>query len=95
MALDKNVSPDADTTLFFTRGSVGAVDGSIELPAGKIVEFLVGFANKVNIILNKIQDFLKVNLEMAIFTFDLENKISGFVRLKTWVLKPRFENPDS
>ena len=55
MALDKNVSPDADTTLFFTRGSVGAVDGSIELPAGKIVEFLVGFANKVNIILNKIQ----------------------------------------
>ena len=47
MALDKNVSPDADTTLFFTRGSVGAVDGSIELPAGKIVEFLVGFANKV------------------------------------------------
>ena len=51
MALDKNVSPDADTTLFFTRGSVGAVDGSIELPAGKIVEFLVGFANKVNIIL--------------------------------------------
>ena len=55
MALDKNVSPDADTTLFFTRGSVGAVDGSIELPAGKIVEFLVGFANKVNIILNNIQ----------------------------------------
>jgi hypothetical protein len=57
VALDKNVSPDADTTLFFTRGSVGAVDGSIELPAGKLVEFLVGFANKVNIILNKIVIF--------------------------------------
>ena len=58
MALDKNVSPDADTTLFFTRGSVGAVDGSIELPAGKIVEFLVGFANKVNIIFLLIRDMV-------------------------------------
>ena len=40
----------------------------------------------------------KVNLEMAIFGFDLENEISVCVRnweLKTWVLKPRFENPDS
>ena len=40
----------------------------------------------------------KVNLEMAIFGCDLENEISVCVRnwkLKTWVLKPRFENPDS
>jgi hypothetical protein len=35
----------------------------------------------------------KVNLEMAIFGFDLENEISVCVRnweLKTWVLKSRF-----
>ena len=35
---------------------------------------------------------------MAIFGFDLENEISVCVRnweLKTWFLKPRFENPDS
>ena len=40
----------------------------------------------------------KVNLEMDIFRFDLENKISVCVRnweLKTWVLKSRFENSDS
>ena len=40
----------------------------------------------------------KVNLEMTIFGCDLENEISVCVRnwkLKTWVLKPRFENPDS
>ena len=37
----------------------------------------------------------KVNLEMAIFRFDLENEISVCVRnweLKTWILEPRFEN---
>ena len=35
---------------------------------------------------------------MTIFSFDMENKISVCVRnwkFKTWVLKPRFENPDS
>ena len=40
----------------------------------------------------------RFDLEMAIFRFDLENEISVCVRnweLKTWVLKPRFENPDS
>merc|ERR1711971_372994 len=50
VALDKNVSPDADTTLFFTRGSVGAVDGSIELPAGKIVEFWSVLPTRVKMI---------------------------------------------
>jgi hypothetical protein len=41
---------------------------------------------------------IEVNPKMAIFGFDLEDKISVCVRngkLKTWVLKPRFENPDS
>ena len=40
----------------------------------------------------------KVNLEMAIFGCDLQNEISVCFRdwkLKTWVLKSRFENPDS
>ena len=35
---------------------------------------------------------------MAIFGFDLENEVLVCVRnweLKTWVLKPRFENTDS
>jgi translocon-associated protein subunit alpha len=41
---EKNVSPDADTFLLFTRPTVSG--SSIELPAGKIVEFLVGFSNK-------------------------------------------------
>merc|ERR1712004_713522 len=45
LASDKNVSPDADTTLLFTKPTQ-ASGGSVELPAGKIVEFLVGFANK-------------------------------------------------
>jgi len=72
VALDKNVSPDADTTLFFTRGSVGAVDGSIELPAGKIVEFLVGFANKGE------NDFVVESLEASFrypmdFTYHIQN----------------------
>ena len=35
----------------------------------------------------------KVNLEMAIFGFDLENEISVCVR--NWELKTRLENPDS
>ena len=40
----------------------------------------------------------KINLEMAIFEYDLENEISVCVKnwqLKTWVLKSRFENSDS
>ena len=40
----------------------------------------------------------KVNLEMAIFGCDLQNEISVCFRdwkLKTWVLKSRFENFDS
>lgn len=40
----KNVSPDADTTLLFTKPTVNA--GAVELPGGQIVEFLVGFLNK-------------------------------------------------
>jgi hypothetical protein len=41
---------------------------------------------------------IKVNQKIAILRFDLENEISVCVRnweLKSWVLNPRFENPDS
>jgi len=39
------VSPDADTTLLFTRPYIAPGEAAVELPAGQIVEFLVGFAN--------------------------------------------------
>ena len=45
----------------------------------------------------KVSGLFNVNLEMAIFGFDLENEISVCDRnweLKTWNLKPRFGNPD-
>lgn len=42
----KNVSPFAKTTLLFTRPAQNLASGSVELPAGHIVEFLVGFENK-------------------------------------------------
>ena len=44
--------------------------------------------------LNKLQ----VNLEMTIIRLELDSEIPICVRnweLKTWGLKPRFENPDS
>ena len=68
---DKNVSPDADTTLLFTKPA--QVSGaSVELPAGKIVEFLVGFANKGE------QDFVIETLEASFrypmdFTYHIQN----------------------
>ena len=47
----KNVHPDADTTLLFTKPAANPANyapgiNTIDLPAGKIVEFLVGFSNK-------------------------------------------------
>ena len=40
------MSPFAKTTLLFTRPAQNLASGSVELPAGHIVEFLVGFENK-------------------------------------------------
>ena len=70
-ASDKNVSPDADTTLLFTKPAQAA-GGSVELPAGKIVEFLVGFANKGD------KDFIVDSLEASFrypmdFTYHIQN----------------------
>ena len=42
----KNVSPFANTTILFTRPAQNLASDSVELPAGHIVEFLVGFENK-------------------------------------------------
>jgi len=52
-AANKNVHPDAETTLLFTKPAANPVNYSpgintIDLPAGKIVEFLVGFNNKAD-----------------------------------------------
>ena len=46
--VNKNVHKDADTQILFTKPSIISTmeSGSIELPAGKVVEFLVGFNNK-------------------------------------------------
>merc|ERR1712029_715090 len=67
----KNVSPDAETTLLFTKPAQ-APGGSVELPAGKIVEFLVGFSN------NGDSDFVVDSLEASFrypmdFTYHIQN----------------------
>lgn len=67
----KNVSPDAETTLLFTKPAQ-IPGGSVELPAGKIVEFLVGFANK------GLNDFTVDSLEASFrypmdFTYHIQN----------------------
>lgn len=69
--LSKNVSPDADTTILFTKPAQAA-GGSVELPAGKIVEFLVGFSNKGD------NDFVIESLEASFrypmdFTYHIQN----------------------
>jgi len=71
LASDKNVSPDADTTLLFIKPAQTA-GASVELPAGKIVEFLVGFANKGE------NDFVIESLEASFrypmdFTYHIQN----------------------
>jgi len=62
-------SPDADTTLLFTKPS-GTTN--MELPAGQIVEFLVGFTNKGS------DDMVIDNLEASLrypmdFTYHIQN----------------------
>ena len=67
----KNVDPDAETTLLFTKPTQVA-GGSVELPAGKIVEFLVGFANK------GLKDFVIDSIDASFrypmdFTYHIQN----------------------
>lgn len=63
-------SPDADTTILFTKPI--PTSASLELPAGHVVEFLVGFQNKGK------QDFVLETLEASFrypmdFTFYIQN----------------------
>jgi len=49
----KNTHPDVETTLLFTRPAANPANyapgvNAIQLPAGKIVEFLLGFENKAD-----------------------------------------------
>lgn len=65
-------SPDADTTILFTKPIAPSTAGNLELPAGNLVEFLVGFNNKGN------QDFILETLEASFrypmdFTFYIQN----------------------
>merc|ERR1711993_143205 len=67
----KNVSPNAETTLLFTKPTQ-VPGGSVELPAGKIVEFLVGFANK------GLDDFVIDSIDASFrypmdFTYHIQN----------------------
>lgn len=64
-------SADADTTILFTKPTQSS-SGNLELPAGNIVEFLVGFSNKGK------QDFILETLEASFrypmdFTFYIQN----------------------
>jgi len=63
-------SPDADTTILFTKPLTAST--SLELPAGHVVEFLVGFQNKGK------QDFVLETLEASFrypmdFSFYIQN----------------------
>lgn len=65
-------SPDADTTILFTRPVISGTSGNLELPAGNLVEFLVGFTNKGS------QDFMLETLEASFrypvdFSFYIQN----------------------
>jgi len=82
----KNVSPDIDTTILFTRPTQLSA-ASTELPAGKIVEFLVGFSNKGD------GDFVIETLDASFrypmdFTFHIQN-FSAVAYQKT--VKPKEE----
>ncbi len=82
----KHVSADAETILLFTRPPVAS--GAVELPAGQIVEFLVGFTNK-----GEEGDFIIETLDASFrypmdFTYHIQN-FSAIAYQKT--VKPRQE----
>ncbi|XP_046993068.1 translocon-associated protein subunit alpha [Schistocerca americana] len=67
-----STSPDADTVILFTKPASAGSGANLELPAGNIVEFLVGFTNKGN------QDFILETLEASFrypmdFSFYIQN----------------------
>jgi len=65
----KTTSPDADTTILFTKPPGTS---NLELPAGQITEFLVGFTNKGD--QEMIVDSLEASLRYPMdFTFHIQN----------------------
>jgi len=79
---DKTTSPDADTTILFTRPP-GTT--SLELPAGQITEFLVGFTNKgeQEMILDSLEASLRYPMD---FNYHIQN-FSAIAYAK--VVKPK------
>lgn len=81
-----NASADADTTILFTKPIYNMLS-TLELPAGNIVEFLVGFINKGE------SDFVLESLDASFryamdFNFHIQN-FSTFTFNK--VVKPKHE----
>jgi translocon-associated protein subunit alpha len=81
-AADSTTSPDADTTLLFTKPP-GITN--MELPAGQITEFLVGFTNKGEdeMIVDHVEASLRYPMD---FTYHIQN-FSAVVYGKT--VKPK------
>jgi len=78
----KTTSPDADTTILFTKPPGTS---NLELPAGQISEFLVGFTNKGD--QEMIVDSLEASLRYPMdFTFHIQN-FSAINYVKT--VKPK------
>lgn len=68
-ASDKTTSPDADTIILFTKPP-GTTN--LELPAGQITEFLVGFTNKGDqeMVLDHVEASLRYPMD---FTYHIQN----------------------
>merc|ERR1719419_1913661 len=65
----KTTSPDADTVILFTKPPGTS---NLELPAGQIAEFLVGFTNKGD--QEMVVDSMEASLRYPMdFTFHLQN----------------------
>lgn len=80
-------SPDADTTILFTRPVVSGASGNLELPAGNLVEFLVGFTNKGS------HDFVLETLEASFrYPMDFSFYIQNFSTIAyNRLVKPKHE----
>jgi len=66
---DKNTSPDADTMILFTKPP-GTTN--LELPAGQVSEFLVGFTNKgeQDMVVDSVEASLRYPMD---FTYHIQN----------------------
>lgn len=80
-------SPDADTTILFTRPVFSGSSGNLELPGGNLVEFLVGFTNKGS------HDFVLETLEASFrYPMDFSFYIQNFSTIAyNRLVKPKHE----